>query len=386
MEKFKFNVSIMCNNVLLGVDDTFEPQNIVYGDPCSEEKYMLEPEDVFAISLDGNLYIKNNAGRYDVYNSKQYCMETVDDTLEVLVCFGTEKLLYIYAAVELISVAFLIVTFVVYTFVKKLRTVHGLALRCHVSCLIVAFSVLAAVQLAGGREIPDWMCITAGYVIEISFLAYFFWLTVMCIETYKSITANINTQINGNREINGKINDKRRLRYYHCGVWGLTLVIGCVTSICQFAPIIPSTYYRPTIGRTSCWFEKNSSSFYYFYLPMGVSLIVNFVTFLWTFKIQRQTQPQFKTLFRKSFLLFLMMGLNWFSEILTWAFPEYIPTELLTGFDIFNASQGIIIFLLFVCHKNLNYVKKEIVTRRDTFRRQRSAEPKGTEMKLLGRK
>lgn len=59
---------------------------------------MLEPEDVFAISLDGNLYIKNNAGRYDVYNSKQYCMETVNDTLEVLVCFGTEKLLYIYAA------------------------------------------------------------------------------------------------------------------------------------------------------------------------------------------------------------------------------------------------------------------------------------------------
>lgn len=38
MENFKFNVSIMCNNVLLGVDDTFEPQNIVYGDPCSEEK------------------------------------------------------------------------------------------------------------------------------------------------------------------------------------------------------------------------------------------------------------------------------------------------------------------------------------------------------------
>ncbi|XP_026464969.1 probable G-protein coupled receptor Mth-like 11 [Ctenocephalides felis] len=363
MENFKFNVSIMCNNVLLGVDDTFEPQNIVYGDPCSEEKYMLEPEDVFAISLDGNLYIKNNAGRYDVYNSKQYCMETVDDTLEVLVCFGTEKLCTYMQQIrilpkkfifELTSVAFLIVTFVVYTFVKKLRTVHGLALRYHVSCLIVAFSVLAAVQLAGGREIPDWMCITAGYVIEISFLAYFFWLTVMCIETYKSITANINTQINGNREINGKINDKRRL--------------------------------RPTIGRTSCWFEKNSSSFYYFYLPMGVSLIVNFVTFLWTFKIQRQTQPQFKTLFRKSFLLFLMMGLNWFSEILTWAFPEYIPTELLTGFDIFNASHRDHYIFTFRLSQKFELCKKEIVTRRDTFRRQRSAEPKGTEMKLLGRK
>ncbi|XP_026464970.1 probable G-protein coupled receptor Mth-like 11 [Ctenocephalides felis] len=370
MKKFKMKTSIMCNNVLLETDDVFEPKNIIYGDPCMDGGYMLESKDVFVVSLDGNLYIKNNAGRYDLYDSKQYCMETDNDTLRVLVCFDTQRILYIYAAVELISVVFLIVTLVVYTFVKNLRTVHGLALRYHVSCLIVAFSVLAAVQLAGGREIPDWMCILAGYVIELSFLAYFFWLTVMCIETYKSITTENNEK--------SKEDDQRRLRYYNFGVWGSTFFIGCVTSICKFPPIIPSTYYRSTLGHTSCTFEKNSSPFYNYYLPVGVSLMVNLATITWTFKFLRQSGPQFKTLFRKSFVLFLMMGLSWLTEILTWAFPEYIPTELLTGFDIFNASQGIIISLLFVCHKNLNYVEED--------NKETSAERKGFGMNLLDRK
>lgn len=56
--------------------------------------------------------------------------------------------------------------------------------------------------------------------------------------------------------------------------------------------------------------------------------------------------------FRKSTILFLMMGLNWIMELLTWLLKDKIPTQFVLGFDFFNAGQGLIILLLFVCNKN----------------------------------
>lgn len=52
---------------------------------------------------------------------------------------------------------FLLATAYVYLFITELRDTHGKALACHSICLAIAFSCLAATQLAG-HAFPSTAC------------------------------------------------------------------------------------------------------------------------------------------------------------------------------------------------------------------------------------
>lgn len=61
----------------------------------------------------------------------------------------------------LISVPFLLATASVYLLITELRDTHGKALACHTLCLAMAFSCLAATQLAG-HAFPTLACTIMG--------------------------------------------------------------------------------------------------------------------------------------------------------------------------------------------------------------------------------
>lgn len=88
-------------------------------------------------------------------------------------------------AVMLISVPFLVITFLVYACISELRNLHGKALMCYLVGLIFLYLSFSLIQLNHEkiREI-SWLCTSVGYIAFISVLVCFSWLNVMCYDIY----------------------------------------------------------------------------------------------------------------------------------------------------------------------------------------------------------
>lgn len=71
----------------------------------------------------------------------------------------------VYPFGMLVSIPFLLATIVVYAIIPELRnTLHGMSFMCHIGCLIVGYSVLAAIQLDAplGSDFSLTTCTTLG--------------------------------------------------------------------------------------------------------------------------------------------------------------------------------------------------------------------------------
>ncbi|CAL1676753.1 unnamed protein product [Lasius platythorax] len=350
--------------------DEFGEFVAIVGILCNE-KYMLEPEendeDTYHLLFNGSIFApKIGHAPIMLMPGKDYCMEVVPDRgLRVLVCFPKvvpDVRVIIYACGLLISVPFFILTIAAYIITPRLRDVHGKALCHYCGCLAVAFSTLAIAQLASARLSPE-VCVSIAFIIQFSFVACFFWLNVMCIETWSLIRRHVNHQAYR------KIQSKTLFFYYSIWAWGPSAILILVSMAMDLNPTIPMTYVKPAFGSESCWFKSDAEAMPYFYVPIGLLLLGNMILFIITaVKISRYQQElalrrlarnqhsdrEDQRLFRRvkrTFLvclvLFFLMGLNWMMELVSWWAG---PLDW-SAFDLVNALQGVIIFGLFVLRK-----------------------------------
>ncbi|KAK0098992.1 hypothetical protein PV326_010968 [Microctonus aethiopoides] len=347
------------------------------GDPCEYKRYMLEPE----ISNDDEHYLLSNGSIFGVNLSPSmlapgidYCIELVPGRgLRTLVCFHKEEQilsadfrLTFYACGLLISVPFLILTIMAYFITPKLMDVHGKALCYYCGCLTIAFTTLSIAQLASSH-LSHQSCLSIAFIVQFSFIACFFWLNVMCIETYLLVRRYIRT---GN---SAAINPNRLFFYYSLWAWAPSVALIIISMIIDLNPTIPSTYIKPNFGAQSCWFESNVEAMPYFYVPVGFLVIFNIVLFAMTAtaisrhqqaldlrrlredresnRQDRRTLSRLKRLFLVCLGLFFIMGMNWAMEVISWAAGG--ASLAWSAFDLVNALQGVIIFGIFVLRKSI---------------------------------
>nr|CAD7572584.1 unnamed protein product [Timema californicum] len=114
-----------------------------------------EPNDWFKLDEFGDLIIPYYSSKVSITN---YCLEHIydneSDAILPVYCFPDEKSLreespwkFILISVGLImSSIFLMVTFLVYTFLPSLQNLHGKTLMCHVASLFCAYICLIVAQ------------------------------------------------------------------------------------------------------------------------------------------------------------------------------------------------------------------------------------------------
>ncbi|XP_032672774.1 G-protein coupled receptor Mth2-like isoform X2 [Odontomachus brunneus] len=357
-------------------------------------RYPLEPEeneyDEYHLLLNGSIFAPQHVPPMLV-PGEHYCMEIVFESksdkllLKPFICFdedsvtkGADTKIIIYACGLLISVPFLILTIVAYMITPKLRDVHGKALCHYCGCLALAFITLAITQLASAQMPPE-LCFSIAFVIQFSFVACFFWLNVICIETWLMVRYHVNQRSYQRTPC------KMLFFYYSIWAWGPSAVLILISMAMDLNPTIPTTYVKPTFGKDSCWFKYSESArrsiliiltpptadeeaMPYFYVPVGLLLLANMILFVITAvninKYQQQLtlrrllrndrveQKLFRRLKRTFFVclvLFFLMGLNWTMELISW----WIDADQLdwSAFDLVNALQGVLIFGLFVLRR-----------------------------------
>lgn len=84
----------------------------------------------------------------------------------------------------LLSVPFIVATFLVYICIPELLNVHGKCLLCYLVGLAFGYTSLALVQLNGYRYVQPLLCKSVGYFIYFSFLSAFLWLSIISFDLW----------------------------------------------------------------------------------------------------------------------------------------------------------------------------------------------------------
>ncbi|XP_015597317.1 G-protein coupled receptor Mth2 isoform X2 [Cephus cinctus] len=346
------------------------------GDPCQYGKYILEPEqsseDEYYLLLNGSVYLPLPMPVMLVPR-QDYCMDIIPGQgLRVLVCFPKEpevvradvKIVF-YAFGLLISAVFLVTTIVLYCITSKLMDIYGKALCHYCACLALALTTFAITQLASSH-LSDQACVSIAFVIQFSFVACFFWLNVICIETWLMVKRHVK-----HGSCRRSTESKRLFFYYSVWSWGPAMILILICMTLKLNPTVPSSYVKPQFGAHGCWFESDRDAMPYFYVPLGLLLLANSVLFVMTAvsiaryqkdidlrllarnqEADREEQRLFKRLKRTfivCIILFLHMSLNWVMELISWCTGS--DSFAWSAFDLVNALQGVLVFGLFVLRR-----------------------------------
>ncbi|XP_025602384.2 G-protein coupled receptor Mth2-like isoform X8 [Athalia rosae] len=337
----------------------------VYGFPCASGSYALSPdenpEDEFYLLENGTIY-KPKYLEGTLLGTSDYCFASVlrgnESETVVAVCFAdySDTIPLIYPVAMLLSTPFLIATFVIYTVIPELDNIHGLTLRAYVGVLFLAYIALVTAQLGDQAVLAtDALCTGLAFTIHFSFLASFFWLNVMCFDIWWTF--------GGFRALRGSIKQRERKKFFMYSIyaWGCAILLTAVCVIMDFVPGIPDTVIRPEFGEERCWFRTETAKALYFYGPMGLTVLCNIFLFVSTaIKIIRHKKDTAhhlkgtdsrrhddnKQWFNLYLKLFIVMGINWSMEIISWLCQG--PKSLWYITDMGNTLQGVIIFIIFV--------------------------------------
>uniref|UniRef100_A0A1B6DQS8 G-protein coupled receptors family 2 profile 2 domain-containing protein n=1 Tax=Clastoptera arizonana TaxID=38151 RepID=A0A1B6DQS8_9HEMI len=337
--------------------------SFLYGDVCTFGKFMLQDEDVYYLMEDGTVWFLNK-----FYTTADYCLDTFvnSSTILTLMCFPDQEpsslsTYRLYSIGLFISLPFLFLTFLTYAVLPELQNLHGKNLMCHVVCLFIAYMLLGVLQLAGDN-IWHSCCTSFAFIIQFSFLASFFWLNIMCFDIWWVFS--------GLRPLRGSVKEREHKKFiiYSIYAWGCPLIIFIITLVMQTVKEIPDTFIKPEFGLNKCWFSTEKATFIYFYLPMGVVVILNIIMFATTAlrlvahtketdnmlnkngESQRHNENE-RQRFNLYLKLFIVMGINWVTEIVSWYLGG--PKYLWYITDLTNTLQGVLIFLIFVWKRRI---------------------------------
>ncbi|XP_070162887.1 G-protein coupled receptor Mth2 isoform X2 [Polyergus mexicanus] len=352
------------------LDELF--QLVVY-DPCQQTgRFLLNPDDPehpndeYMFLTNGSLYQPHYV---DFIPSTSYCLAVVHrDKFDVTVCFGTMNETSDNEISDvnhplgtpvglIVSLPFLLATFVVYSILPELMSMHGYTLRGYVGSLFVAYTVLVMLQLTQPNAIAYSVCIILAFVIHFSFLASFFWLNVMCFDIWWTF--------GGFRSLQGSVKQREKKKFimYSIYAWGSASILTIICAIMDFVPSVPKNFIRPEFGVVRCWYNTDAARALYFYGPMGITVFCNICLFISTaLKIVRHKKDTAlhlrssesrrhddnKQWFNLYLKLFIVMGINWSMEIVSWLFDKSAPTYIWYLTDLTNTLQGLIIFIIFV--------------------------------------
>ncbi|XP_034252525.1 G-protein coupled receptor Mth2-like [Thrips palmi] len=350
---------------------------MLYGKP-SRPMLRLEPNDAddkFYLLANGSLFVPGHSTT--AFPPAEFCMDVFDDvgTVTALIPFPPETdevvdhtLLYdtVNSVGLLISLPFLMTTFIVYASLGELQNLHGKSLLCHVGAMTLAFVDLLLVKFRIGAD-NLMFCKFLGFFLQFAFLACFFWLNVMCFDIWWTFS--------GFRSVHGSpswsAGERSRFRAYSLYAWGGPLVILVVTVTVQVVGDcvgLPAYVIHPGVGVDSCYLGSTHAKYAYFRGPAAVLLLCNVGLFVHTairiVQLRRETRAlkgaeskRHSDERHRYFVylkLFVTMGVNWIAEIVSGMLPEperadygYLGIVIIVS-DVTNSLQGILIFVMCV--------------------------------------
>nr|XP_027218954.1 G-protein coupled receptor Mth2-like [Penaeus vannamei] len=329
-----------------------------------------EPRDRYLILPDSRLYHPENDQYYSI---DSYCIEELIEwsVPMALVCNEVRDMtkIYLQSASVAVSCVFLAVTILCHVVVPKLRDTQGLCLLCHMVSLFVADAALFVSYVYTYKD-PGLACVINGMIIQMSFLATFFWLNVMCFDIWRVIRATVHLV-----PLTGILsNDSKKFKAYSVYAWGGPFVVTSVSALLFFLPerYVAAGVVRPDFGVNTCFLDGDLEYLVHFYGLVGALFLVNLLLLGHTIYMLFRAGAAFNCCsktespraFNRShldaywqrFSLFTLMAVCWVTEVLSWKIP---PAGMWIVTDLLNSLQGLVVFLIFLSSKKKRHLVVE---------------------------
>ncbi|KAK7084723.1 hypothetical protein SK128_007760 [Halocaridina rubra] len=327
---------------------------IVYGIPQCQQSFL---GDDYSLLMSGYLKLSDFP---EEITSNSYCLDmfTTDtgETVErSVICLSEDdgfcwwRHFIVDTLFMSISCVFLGITWLIYISVKELRgSTNGRSMISFLTALFAAF-VTILVNRHHRESFSAFQCSLTGVLSHFSILATFFWLNVLCYHIWNCLRSARNSK------------ESFPFVAYCLYGWGCPLVVSLVGVVLD---ALKADALRPDFVLPRCWFGDRTTKWVYQYGFMLVLLLVNLAFFLSSAlmltKRLRQTQDikhhsESLWLYLK---LFIVMGITWVMELITWLLEENSCTTWVTILDGITALHGVYIFLVTVCRRDLRIFTK----------------------------
>lgn len=196
-----------------------------------------------------------------------------------------------------------------------------------------------------------YWCLTTGLLAHYFYLASFFWMLVMALDSCRCLAVNVFNSAGG---------PYLMIKYSTLAIFGPALIVSC--SI-LYDGIHPTSRYAPRYGREVCWIGSRWGLMAFFVAPIIIILLTNFMLFVYTAYTVRRVQTRsekFRTnpsSFKNEMVrlklyirLVVVLGLTWFFGILS---SLTNMSWLWYPFFILGAAQGVFIFVAFTCKRKV---------------------------------
>ncbi|CAG0879166.1 unnamed protein product [Darwinula stevensoni] len=324
-------------------------------------------KDKFYVTNTGGLMVK----KYKmVVNVPSYCIDDMktNETVEPIAIFcipeGSNVIQMIYSVLLVVSATFLFITFLLYLILPERKSLHGKTLLCYMGCLLVASIAQSVARIGSDKDISYSVCLTAALMTFYFYLSTFFWLNIISFDIWWNLR-------DLKDHTSSREHQRKMLIRYSLYGFGVPLCIVSIAWILDRAPNIPPYIIKPGFDpETRCWLNDDAGIVLYFYAPVSILLVANAIFFALTSRFliqhsrdtahlnrsQSQTQKQKFMVYMK---LFILMGVSWLTEVITYFIGE--PIEAFVFTDAINILQGVFIFFIFICKtKTIKYLKKNV--------------------------
>ncbi|KAK4872481.1 hypothetical protein RN001_014510 [Aquatica leii] len=347
---------------------------------CKHKTYPLDPkEDTFLLLTNGSLAILDPD---QVYPMDEYCFETVnlnEDNKDrwvttALLCLNSanasvsSSAFVLYAVGILLSAIFLILTALVFLFLKKTFDARDKCIVFYSSSMAVVFVCLAMAQFS---QLNENTCVVIAYVIQFFLVSSFTWLTLISTESLCKILYYNSDAYTQDRN--------RLLIYLSVGIFLPMLIFGISLLVDQI-PDIPTIVLKQQFGHNNCWFDDNETS--YFYVPVAVAIFCNIILGVAMRVALKRLEKsrvrdiawitlkdELKLMYRSAFLLLTLKSICWITEIISLILDS--GESIWLAVDIVNSIQGLIVFIIFVAHPS---VGKKLFRKQKSFQERYKSE------------
>ena len=216
---------------------------------------------------------------------------------------------------------------------------------CLALCLAYIFMLIGGALKDTSPRAP---CYVVGVLTYAAFLAAFGWMTAAAINTWIVFRPSSSFI---------KADDKSQsLVSYAILGWVFPIVLSVMVIGIDFTTIDPR--YKPSFADPLCWISQKYALIVFFMVPILCSVVINFIMFVLIACVLRKTFKEAVTTTGNSpnqrqhlavyVRLFILMGVSWSLGFIA-AFSGLLPIWII--FVILNASQGVFIFISFVCRR-----------------------------------
>uniref|UniRef100_A0A1I8P2I1 G-protein coupled receptors family 2 profile 2 domain-containing protein n=1 Tax=Stomoxys calcitrans TaxID=35570 RepID=A0A1I8P2I1_STOCA len=359
--------------------------------PCQKPETLLMEDDPWYLNEDGILQILEKSDAviddYADLGTVSYCItpylpnSTKNYVLAPMSCpIKNEKtfLMTLNTYSMTVSVIFLIPTIIIYILLKSLRSsISGRMQICYLTSMLVAYSVISIINTVQTR----WgtiMCNIYGYGGYFFFMSMYLWLSILCYDMWNNFK-EFNLDYNANQ------GNSIRFFVYSLYAWGMAGLLTAFTMWAQRSDKIPPKY-KPGIGIDMCWIDtRRWSAAIYFYIPNLLIMIFNISTFIHLTLLIYNVKKNVASLTSREKLvqenivvimrLFLIMGISWITDIISYCLRDFTVADYLFAVtDLCNASQGVLIFFLFIVRRKvIDLVKARFGMKNSSGRSNKSA-------------